>query len=307
MKALVTEKIHDVGLHLLAEHLDLVYAYHMRMDEFVPKCIEENPDAIVIRGIPYQITREIIDGCPNLKAIAANVIDVSNVDKAYCREKNIPIFNVPGGSSEAVAELSFGLLLDVARNISAADRKVRCDGVYNKQLHMGVTLRGKTIGIVALGRVGQAVARFSKAFGMRVTGYDPFLPVERAEALGIELLPLEQLFRASDFITIHTPLTEETRHMIGKPLLDAMKPGAILVNTGRGGVVDEAALYEALKEKRIRGAGIDVFEREAALDNPLFTLDNTVCTPHIGGSAEEAQVYMATSCCTQLLKYLKLI
>lgn len=306
MKALITEKIHDVGLQMLSEHMDLAYAYDLTMEEFVPACIRENPDAIVIRGIPYRITREIIDGCPNLKAIAVNAIGVDNIDTAYCKEKGIPVFNVPGGSSEAVAELSFGLILNLARNISAADYNVRHQGIYNKHLHVGVMLKDKTLGIVALGRIGSYVAKYAQAFEMRVLGYDPYVTPEQAAGRGIEYATLERLFSESDFVFVPAPLTKDNYHMVDKHLIDLMKPTAMLIDTGRGGVVDENALYDALKEKRIRAASMDVFEREPPLGHPLLSLDNVVCTPHIGGSAEEAQAFIARSCCGQLLKYLKL-
>lgn len=306
MKALITEKIHDIGLNMLAEHMELVYAYNMTMEEFVPACIRENPDAIVIRGIPYRITRQIIDGCPNLKAIAVNAIGVDNIDTAYCQEKGIPVFNVPGGSSEAVAELSFGLILNLARDISAADYNVRRQGIYNKHLHVGVMLKGKVLGIAALGRIGSHVAKYAKAFEMRVLGYDPYVTARQAAEMGVESVTLERLFSESDFVLIPTPLTKDNYHMIDGHMIGLMKPTAMLIDTGRGGVVDEDALYAALKEKRIRAAAMDVFEREPPLGQPLLSLDNVICTPHIGGSAEEAQAFIAKSCCGQLLEYLKL-
>lgn len=307
MKALITEKIHDIGIQMVSEHMDLVYAYNMTMEEFLPFCIKENPDAIIIRGIPYRITRELIDQCPNLKAIAVNAIGVDNIDTDYCKEKNIPVFNVPGGSSEAVAELSFGLILNLARNISVADHTIRHKGVYNKQLHIGTMLKGKTLGIVAMGRIGTRVARYAQAFEMKVLGYDPCLDPEQMAQRGAEFADLEHIFSESDIVFVPAPLTKDNYHMINKHLIDLMKPTALFVDTGRGGVVDEAALYDALKEKRIRGASMDVFEKEPPLGQPLLELDNIVCTPHIGGSAEEAQIFLARSCCGQLLSYLGLV
>lgn len=306
MKALITEKIHDIGIQMISEHMDLVCAYHMTMEEFLPFCIKENPDAIIIRGIPYRITRELIDSCPNLKAIAVNAIGVDNIDTAYCKEKNIPVFNVPGGSSDAVAELAFGLILNLARNISVADYTVRHEGIYNKQLHIGTMLQGKTLGIVAMGRIGSRVAKYAQAFEMKILGYDPFLTPEQMAERGAESADLERIFSESDVVFVPAPLTKDNYHMIDRHLIDLMKPTAMFVDTGRGGVVDEEALYDALKEKRIRAASMDVFEKEPPLGQPLLSLDNIVCTPHIGGSAEEAQIFLAKSCCGQLLNYLGL-
>lgn len=304
MKVIITEKIHNVGIEMLTKYMDVILAYNVGQDKFIEMCINENVDAIVIRGIPYRITKDLIDKTPNLKGIAANVIEVSNIDTEYCKQKNIPVFNVPGGSSDAVAELAFGLLIAIARNICAADHNVRHLGIYNKHLHVGTLLQQKTLGIVSVGRIGMKVAKYAKAFDMNVIGYDPYISQETAEKSGITLLSLDEVFRNADFISVHTPLTSQTKDMINKDLFNIMKSSAMIINTGRGGVVNENDLIDALKSKKISGAAFDVFAQEPPLKHPLFELDNVICTPHIGGSAEEAQKFMAKSCCSRLLEYL---
>ena len=302
MKVIITEKIHNDGIKLLKKYMDIIYAYDLDQEKFMEICIEENVDAIVIRGIPYRVTKELIDKTPNLKGIAASVVEVSNIDTEYCKQKNIPVFNVPGGSSDAVAELAMGLIIGLARNIYAADYNVRYKNIYNKHLHVGVMLKDKTLGIISYGRIGKRLANFAKAFDMNIIAYDPY--VLEGDTEEITLLKIEEVFKNSDFISVHTPLTPQTRNMITKDLFNLMKPTAFFVNTGRGGVVNEDDLVDALKNNKIAGAASDVFAVEPALNHPLFGLDNVICTPHIGGSTEESQKYLAQSSVSRLLNHL---
>lgn len=309
MKVIITEKIHDAGIEILKGYFDtIIYAYNMGQEKFLEMCKQENVDAIVIRGIPYMVTRELIDATPNLKAIGANVINTSNVDEEYCKEKGIPVFNVPGGSSDAVAELAFAFMLNLSRKIVEADYSVRHLNTFNKHNFVGTMLKDKTLGIIALGRVGQRVARFAKAFDMKIVAYDPYHTQESAAEHGARLTSLDEVLAVSDFVSIHSPLTPETRNMFNERTIAKIKPGAYLVNVARGGVVDEDALAKAIESGKIAGAAIDAFAVEPPnYEHPLFSLPNVICTPHIGGSTEESQYLMGTTCCGRLVEYLKKI
>ncbi|MER3451451.1 MAG: phosphoglycerate dehydrogenase, partial [Thermus sp.] len=243
-------------------------------------------DALITRS-RTQVDREVLVRGKRLRVVGRGGVD--NVDLEAASRLGILVVNVPEANTRSAAELAFGLLLAAARGIADSDRKIR-EGVWDRKV-LGLELRGKTLGILGLGRIGSQVARFAKGFEMRVLAYDPYIPRARAESLGVELVEeLEDLLRQSHFLTVHTPLTEETRGMIGRRELYLLPRGAVVVNAARGGIVDEKALLEVLEEGHLFAAGLDVFAEEPPpKDHPLVHHPRVVHTAHLGANTFEAQ------------------
>ncbi|ENN96738.1 D-3-phosphoglycerate dehydrogenase [Methanocaldococcus villosus KIN24-T80] len=286
VKILITDPIHEEAIKILKELGEVEIATDLSKEELLNKIKDVN--ILIVRSGTY-VDREIIDAGKNLKIIARAGVGVDNIDVDYATEKGIIVVNAPDASSISVAELTMGLILAAARNIPQANNSVK-SGKWERKKFKGIELYGKILGVVGLGRIGQQVVKRAKAFGMEVIAYDPYIPKEVAENLGVKLLnDLNELCKMADIITLHVPLTPKTKHMIGEEQINLMKKNAIIVNCARGGLIDEKALYKALKEKRIKAAALDVFEKEPPKDNPLLKLDNLICTPHLGASTEEAQ------------------
>ncbi|HEY8449260.1 MAG TPA: phosphoglycerate dehydrogenase [Bacillota bacterium] len=261
-------------------------------------------DALITRS-NTNVTRELLAAAPRLRVVGRAGVGIDNIDLEAATERGIVVINVAGGNSVAVAEHVFGLLLGLCRHILAADRSVR-EGRWERSRFVGDELRGKTIGIVGLGRVGGEVAVRASAFGMRVIAYDPYIPLSRFQSLGAERIgTLEDLLAAADIVTLHTPLTDETRGMIDREALRRMKRGAYLINAARGSIVDEAALVEALESGHLAGAAIDVFAQEPPGDHPFYRLPNVVLTPHLGGSTREALDYNTRTIAEQVAQALR--
>ena len=239
---------------------------------------------VIITGAP--VSAEMINRAKQLKMIQTTSVGYDRIDVDAAAANGVIICNVAEANANSVAELVFGLILDVARRISAHDRLLRDGGWARYHVERQVEIRGSTLGIIGLGAIGSRVAQIGKnAFNMRILACDPYIIPDRAEQFGGKLVDMETLLKESDVVTTHTPLNEETRHLIGKRELSLMKPTAILINTSRGPVVDEKALIKALKQEKISGAGLDVFETEPLeKDSPLRSLDNVVMTPHIGST-----------------------
>jgi D-3-phosphoglycerate dehydrogenase len=243
--------------------------------------------AVMIRSAT-RIDAEALAAGPNLKVIARAGIGLDNVDVAAATERGVMVVNAPTSNIVSAAEHAVALLLAAARQIPAADATLR-QGQWQRSRFMGVEVTDKTVGIVGLGRIGVLVAQRLSAFGVTLIAYDPYIQPGRAAQLGVRMVTLEELLRESDFITIHLPKTPETLGLIGADELATMKPGVIIVNAARGGLVDEAALAEALRSGQVGAAGLDVYATEPTTDSPLFGLPNTVVTPHLGASTTEAQ------------------
>ncbi len=240
-----------------------------------------------------RVDAAMLDSASQLRVVGRAGVGVDNVDLQAASERGVAVVNAPAGNTIAAAELTMALLLAVARRVAEADRSIR-DGKWDRTRLQGVELQGRTLGVIGAGRIGGAVAERCQAFGMKVVVYDPYLPADRLADLGLSVVPFDQLLEMSDVITLHVPLTEETRHLIGPAQLEAMRPGAFLINVSRGGVVDEEALAQALARGAIGGAGFDVFESEPlAGDSPLLLAPNLVLTPHLGASTAEAQIQVA--------------
>ena len=240
-----------------------------------------------------KITAAALAGNHRLKAIVRAGVGTDNIDKEAATRQGIVVMNTPAGNTVSTAEHAFALLLGLSRNIAAADASLR-DHKWDRNKFMGAQLAGKTLGIVGLGRIGQAVAARARAFDMRVMGFDPFLSPDRAAELGIELIDsVRGMLPHVDYLTVHTPLTDETRHLVGMEELKLLKPGVRLVNCARGGIYDEQALVAGLQSGVIGGVALDVFEKEPCTDSPLFGMPGVLVTPHLGASTEEAQSQVA--------------
>jgi len=259
--------------------------------EQLREALARHDGAICRSGV--KITADSLAGNHRLKAIVRAGVGTDNIDKDAATRQGIVVMNTPAGNTVSTAEHTFALILALSRNVAAADASLR-DHRWDRNKFMGVQLAGKTLGIVGLGRIGQAVAQRAQAFDMRVLGFDPFLSPERAAELGIELVEtVRGMLPEVDYLTVHTPLTDETRHLVGMDELAVLKPGIRLVNCARGGIYDEKALVEGLKRGVIGGVALDVFEKEPCTDSPLFSMPGVLVTPHLGASTEEAQSQVA--------------
>ena len=292
-RVLVTDKVTVSGLTPLVEddQVEVVSVDDSDGEDFEAELA--GADALIVRSTT-RVTREMLAKAPRLKAVGRAGVGVDNIDIPAATRRGIAVFNAPGGNTIAAAELSMALLISVARKIPAAEASVR-RGEWNRAAFKGVELRGKTLGLIGAGRIGSEVATRCQAFGMEVVAYDPYLSPTRAEELNVELTSLDEVIERGDFISMHVPLTEETRGICGPVALAKMKSTAFVVNASRGGVVDEAALAKALHNGDIAGAALDVYEDEPlAADSPLRDAPNLVLTPHLGASTAEAQVGVAT-------------
>jgi D-3-phosphoglycerate dehydrogenase len=261
-----------------------------------------NYDGLAIRSAT-KVTAKILENAKNLKVIGRAGIGVDNVDIPAATARGIIVMNTPFGNSITTAEHAISLMLALARQIPEADASTRA-GKWEKNKFMGVEIYGKTLGVIGCGNIGSIVADRALGLKMKVIAFDPFLSQQRADDLGVEKVELDELFKRADFITLHTPLTDKTRNVINATAIKAMKKGVRIINCARGGLVDEAALYEALKNGQVSGAAFDVFVTEPATDNPLFSLPNVVCTPHLGASTSEAQENVALQVAEQMSDYL---
>jgi len=244
-------------------------------------------EALIVRS-ETRLTREVIEAAGSLQVIGRAGIGVDNIDIQAATEKGVVVVNAPTGNIISAAEHAIALMLALARHIPEANASLKA-GRWERERFRGLEVRGKTLGIVGLGQVGSEVARRARGLEMRVLAHDPFVPEERARGLGVELVSFEELLRESDFLTVHTTLTEGTRRLIGEAELQKMKPTARIINTARGGIVDEEALEAALTDGRLAGVALDVFETEPLTSHPLFGNQKVVVTPHLGASTTEAQ------------------
>ena len=249
--------------------------------------LSKGVDAVLIRSAT-KMDAEAISAAKGLKVIARAGVGLDNVEIPAATAAGVMVVNAPTSNIVSAAELAIGLLLASARSISPAHAALR-GGKWARSKYTGAELFEKTLGIVGFGRIGQLVAHRMQAFGMDVVAYDPYLQPAKAAQLNVKLVELDVLLKVSDFITIHLPKTKETANLIGTDALKKVKPTVRIINAARGGVLDESALYEALKNGKVAGAGLDVFSTEPCTDSPLFTLDNVVATPHLGASTDEAQ------------------
>jgi D-3-phosphoglycerate dehydrogenase len=300
MKILVAEPIAEEGLAQLREHHDVDVRLGLAPDALADVIGEF--DALVVRS-QVDVNARLIAAGKRLTVIGRAGVGVDNVDLDAATRAGITVVNAPTGNTIAATEHTMALMLAVARKIAAADASLR-RGEWKRAQFTGSELRGRVLGIIGLGKIGQAIAARARAFEMTVIGVDPYVSAEQAALHGIELGDLDSLLARSDVVTIHVPLTRSTKGLINASALARMKRGAILLNVARGGVIDEAAVADALREGQLGGAGIDVFDEEPPTGSPLLEAPNTVLTPHLGASTAEAQVLVAEEVAGQILDVL---
>jgi len=302
VKILVADPVSDQGVAILQKEHQVDVKLKLSADELV-KIIPEY-DALVVRS-ETKVTKAVIAVADNLKVIGRAGVGVDNIDVEAATKKGIIVLNAPEGNTIAATEHTMAMMLALARNIPQAHQSLK-EGQWQRSKFVGVEMRGKTLGVLGMGRIGSGVAKRALAMEMKVLAYDPFINVEAAKALDIELVELDEVLAAADFITLHLPLTSETKYLLNKQTISKLKPGVRIVNCARGGVIDETALAEAIGQGVVAGAAIDVFEKEPVEQtNPLLDLDKVVLTPHLGASTAEAQVGVAVDVAWGILAALR--
>lgn len=302
-RVIVLDTLAQEGLDMLDAAPGITYEVRTGLKgDALRSSLAEFDGAICRSGV--KITADALEGNRRLKAIVRAGVGTDNIDKDAATRGGIVVMNTPGGNTLSTAEHTIALLLALSRNVAPAYQSLMA-GKWERNKYMGTQVAGKTLGIVGLGRIGVAVARRAAALEMKVLGYDPFLSRERAQDLGIEpVATVDDLWPRIDYLTVHTPLTDETRGLVGTVQIEKMKPGVRLINAARGGIYDETALAEGLKSGRLAGVALDVFASEPCTDSPLFNMPGVVCTPHLGASTEEAQTQVAVEAVELLVAYL---
>ncbi|HEX3727662.1 MAG TPA: phosphoglycerate dehydrogenase [Pirellulales bacterium] len=302
-KVIVLDTLAQEGLHLLAAAKGIEYEVRTGLKGAeLRSALAECDGAICRSGV--KITADMLEGNHRLKAIVRAGVGTDNIDSKAATRLGIVVMNTPAGNTLSTAEHTIAMMLALSRNIAPAYQSL-IEGKWDRNRYMGVQLASKTLGIVGLGRIGQAVGARAKALEMSVLGFDPFLSADRIGELGFEAVAsVADMLPQVDYLTVHTPLTDETRNLVGKPQLEQLKPGVRLINCARGGIYDEAALVEGLKSGRIGGVALDVFAAEPCTSSPLFGLPNVLATPHLGASTEEAQAQVAVEGVDLLVDFL---
>lgn len=302
MKVYLTEKIHDKAVAFLKEHAEVVQGE--QTDAEYIKEHAQGCDAILIRSAV--ISAEIMDAVPALKAVAKHGIGVDNIDIPAATERNILVLNAPFSNLNAVAEHALMLIISVAKNTVSMDRETRKGNFKARSSKTNLELKGKTLGLLGFGKIARMLAEKAAGLGMNIIAADPYGDPEIAKQLNVKLVSNEELQKESDFISVHVPLIPSTAKMVNKEFLSNMKPTAYLINSSRGPVVDEEALIWALRNKKIAGAGLDVFDPEPPkADNPLFEMDEVIVSPHNAALTDEALLAMAMDSSTGIVDYLE--
>lgn len=301
-RVLVTDNLAKRGVDVLRQSPWVEVEVRNKLSPEELKALLRDMDALIVRSAT-RVTADVLASSPRLKVVGRAGVGVDNVDLEAATARGVVVMNTPGGNTISAAEHTVSLLLSLAKHIPQATASMK-GGKWEKSRFLSVELSGKILGIIGLGRIGTEVAKRVKNFNLRVLAYDPFIGAEAAQSLGVELVDLPELYRQSDFITIHTPLTPETQNLVCSATIAQMKDGVRIVNCARGGIVNEADLCEALKRGKVAGAALDVFETEPITDSPLFALPNFISTPHLGAASEEAQEAVAVEIAQQVLDYL---
>jgi D-3-phosphoglycerate dehydrogenase len=302
-KVLVSDKLSKTAVQIFADNgIEVDYLPDLGKDKDKLFEVIGQYDGLAIRSAT-KVTEKILSAATNLKVIGRAGIGVDNVDIPAATKKGVIVMNTPFGNSITTAEHAIAMMMALARQLPEADASTRA-GKWEKNRFMGVEVTSKTLGIIGAGNIGSIVASRALGLHMKVVAFDPFLTPERAVEIGVEKVELDELLRRADFITLHTPLIDATRNIISAEAIAKMKDGVRIINCARGGLIDEAALYEALKSGKVAGAALDVFLEEPAEKNPLFELPNVICTPHLGASTTEAQENVALQVAEQISAYL---
>ncbi len=303
MRVLISDRLAPVGARILQEAgLEVDEKPGMSPDAI--KAVIGNYDGLVIRSAT-KVTADLLESASRLKVVGRAGIGLDNVDIPAASEKGVVVMNAPDGNATTAAEHALSLMMALSRNIPQATISMKA-GKWEKKKFMGREVTGKTFGIIGIGRIGQIAASRAQGLRMKTIAYDPYMPKDIAEKLGVELVNLEELAKRSDYISVHVPLTKDTKHLVSTDFFAHMKHDAMFVDCARGGVCDEDALYEALRNGEIAGAALDVFANEpTTVENcPLLELDNFICTPHLGASTSEAQENVAVAIAEQVADYL---
>ncbi|KGX84898.1 phosphoglycerate dehydrogenase [Pontibacillus litoralis] len=299
---LVSDPVSAEGLQPLLNQDNIQVDY---MNEFTNVTVQDvinRYDALIVRS-QTTVTKELLEAGTNLKVIGRAGVGVDNIDLEAATEQGIIVVNAPDGNTISTAEHTFAMMMALARHIPQAYQTLM-NGKWDRKSFKGVELHRKTLGIIGMGRIGSEVARRAKACRMTIIAYDPFLTEERADKLGITKGSLEDIYATSDFITVHTPLTKETKHMIDDNAFTKMKQGVRILNCARGGIIEEGALLRAIESGIVAGAALDVFEKEPAMDHPLLDRPEVIATPHLGASTEEAQTLVAQDVSEEIIAIL---
>jgi D-3-phosphoglycerate dehydrogenase len=302
MKVLISDNLHPRGVAIFeaAPNIEVINRPGMPPEEFLE--VVRDVDGLVIRSAT-KVTAKVLEAATRLKVVGRAGTGLDNVDIPEATRRGIVVMNTPGGNTITTAEHAISMMLALARNIPQAAHSMR-EGRWEKKRFQGREVYNKTLGIIGLGRIGTVVASRAQGLKMRILGYDPFVKKEMVTSCGVEVVSLDELFARSDFITLHTPKTKDTTHLINREAFKKMKRGVMIINCARGGLIDEEALKEALEEGIVAGAALDVFEKEPPVGSPLLLMGNVICTPHLGASTEEAQENVAVAVAEQMVDYL---
>ncbi len=301
MKVLVSDPISDRGIEILRNEFDVDIATGLGASELI-KLIGDY-DALIVRS-ETQVTREVINAGKKLKIIGRAGVGVDNIDVNTATEQGIIVVNAPEGNTISAAEHTIAMMMAMSRNIPQANASLKSKK-WDRKKFMGVEVMDKILGVIGLGRIGSEVAKRAQGMEMKVLAYDPFISPERADELGVELTTIQDIVKRADYITVHTPLTKETKDLISTKEFAVMKKGARVLNCARGGIINEEALAKAVRNGTVSGAAIDVFVKEPPFDTPLLELERVIVTPHLGASTEEAQINVAVTVAEQIVNALK--
>ncbi len=303
MKVLVCDNISEKGIEIFKQYPDIEVDVKLKQSEEQICAIADQYHAMVVRS-ETKITKNILAKAAQLKVVGRAGVGIDNIDVDAATTQGVVVVNTPDGNTIAACEHTMAMMLALSRHIPQANQSLH-EGQWNRSKFVGVELRNKTLGIIGYGKIGSEVGKRSKVFGMNVVVYDPYITQEVAKRNGVEPLSLEELLKVSDFITVHMPLTAETKHMISTEQFAKMKDGVRILNVARGGIVEEAALYEAIVQKKVAGAALDVYEKEPQTESPLFTLPEVIATPHLGASTKEAQINVAIDVAHEIVRVLR--
>ncbi|MGC8976826.1 MAG: phosphoglycerate dehydrogenase [Candidatus Ratteibacteria bacterium] len=302
VKVLITEPFEEEGKDILIrEGFKVDEVGKVSLNDLVK--IIPYYDVLIVRS-GTKVTKEVIEKGENLKIIGRAGVGLDNIDIDAATSFGIIVMNAPEGNTISAAEHTIGLIFALARNIPIANQTLK-NGKWEKKKFVGTELYGKTLGVIGLGRIGRRVSHIAKGIGMKVIGYDPYVNEEEIRELGITMMNFEGVIKQADILTFHLPLNEETYHLISEKEFEMMKDGVMIINCARGGIIDEDALYKYLKKGKVKGAALDVFEKEPIESSPLFEFENVVVTPHLGASTKEAQINVACQLANQIVDAIK--
>jgi len=304
VKVLVADPISEEGIAVLRQHdgIEVDVRTGLSQGELI-QCIGAY-DALIVRSAT-RVTAEVIAAGERLRVIGRAGVGVDNIDVDAATRRGILVLNAPEGNTVATAEHTIAMMFALARWIPQAHAAVTRDRKWERQRYIGMQVMGKVLGVIGLGRIGSQVARRAQALGMQVLAYDPYIPPDRAKNLGVELAEVDDICRRAHVITVHTPLTRATEHLIGRRQFELMQPGVRIINCARGGIIDEEALYEALESGKVAGAALDVFREEPPWSSPLIGHPRVVVTPHLGASTAESQIHVAVDVARELVRALR--